>query len=407
MNDQRAQGSARDAALKIAKTLRGHGHVCYFAGGCVRDRLLGIEPDDYDIATDAVPERVVDIFSRAHGVGAAFGVVLVELQGRAIEVATFRTDGPYADSRHPSEVTFGTPEEDAQRRDFTINGLFEDPETGEVIDFVNGRADLEKGLLKAIGDPEHRFEEDHLRMIRAVRFAARFNFQIDPATEAAIVARTSNLKGVSRERIGHEIRRMFAHPNRCKAVHLLVRMGLDSILFSDTPEQVETTERLAKMPPTCVWIDALAAWILDRGSVLPPREIARAMAKNLVLSNHERDDLLELLTIRAFLIHEWDGLAIAGTKRLAARPLYSRAWALVKSEQSILAKRIDDELAPLIQEGLSPVRLISGDDLLVPGIAEGPLLGRILEQIYDAQLEGKISSSEEAIALARILAANP
>ena len=404
MNDQRVQGSARDAALKIAKTLRGHGHVCYFAGGCVRDRLLGIEPDDYDIATDAVPERVVDIFSRAHGVGAAFGVVLVELQGRAIEVATFRTDGPYADSRHPSEVTFGTPEEDAQRRDFTINGLFEDPETGEVIDFVNGRADLEKGLLKAIGDPEHRFEEDHLRMIRAVRFAARFNFQIDPATEAAIVARTSNLKGVSRERIGHEIRRMFAHPHRCEAATLLVRMGLDSAVFSNECQHPESIKRLAAMPPQCVWIDALTAWVLDRGSSMGPRDIAQMMAKNLILSNHERDELLELLTIREFLIDEWDDLAISGRKRLAARPLYSRAWTLVHSEDPALAERIEDDVAPLRGEGLSPTRLITGEDLLVSGIAEGPLLGRLLEQIYDAQLEGKVASFDEAMALARILA---
>ncbi len=404
MSGQRVQLSSREAALKVAERLREHGHLCYFAGGCVRDQLLGIEPDDYDIATDAVPERVLQIFPRARGVGAAFGVVLVDIDGRAIEVATFRTDGHYADSRHPSEVHVGTPEEDAQRRDFTINGLFEDPQSGEVIDFVNGRSDLEAGLLKAIGDPEHRFEEDHLRMIRAVRFASRFDFQIDSATERAIVARATRLEGVSRERIGHEMRRMFAHPNRCAAARLLQRMGLNSAVFSADFGDSSSIQRLAAMPPESVWIDALAAWILDQDTSLDPREIARLMAKNLVLSNHERDDLLDLLKIRSSLVHQWDGLEVAARKRLASGSLYSRASVLLKAEDPILAARIEDELAPLIVEGLSPPRLVGGEDLLASAIAEGPLLGRLLEQIYDAQLEGRIATFEEAMALARTLA---
>ena len=177
---------ARDAAVELALRLKAAGHEAFFAGGCVRDRLLGHEPEDYDIATSAVPSEVLALFPGSNEVGAHFGVVIAKHGGHHIEIATFRTDGSYRDGRRPESVTFSTPEEDARRRDFTINGLFEEPETGEVIDHVGGLADLKAGVIRAIGDPKARFTEDGLRLLRAVRFAARMGFTIEPQTDNAL-----------------------------------------------------------------------------------------------------------------------------------------------------------------------------------------------------------------------------
>src|SRR5919199_235347 len=176
----------RDDALAVLRRLRDAGHVAYFAGGCVRDLLLGLEPKDYDVATDAPPQRVRELFGNTQAVGQAFGVILVRHRRSQVEVATFRSDGAYLDGRRPSEVRFTTAEEDAQRRDFTINGLFSDPTEGRIIDYVGGQEDLKNKLLRAIGDPDRRFEEDHLRLLRAVRFAARFGLDIEPHTSDAI-----------------------------------------------------------------------------------------------------------------------------------------------------------------------------------------------------------------------------
>src|SRR3954449_7011506 len=178
--------SDREDAIAIVRRLREAGHVAYFAGGCVRDELLGIEPTDYDVATDAPPTRVRELFSNTQAVGAAFGVILVRHRKSVIEVATFRTDLAYRDGRRPEGVQFTTAEEDAKRRDFTINGLFLDPIENRVIDHVGGQEDLKKEIIRAIGDPNHRFEEDHLRLLRAIRFAARFQFEIEQETSAAL-----------------------------------------------------------------------------------------------------------------------------------------------------------------------------------------------------------------------------
>src|SRR5688572_13668746 len=199
--------STRQDALAVVQRLRGAGHVAYFAGGCVRDLLLGLEPKDYDVATDAPPDRVRELFKRTQAVGQAFGVILVRVGRSQVEVATFRTDGTYLDGRRPSEVRFTTAEEDARRRDFTINGLFLDPmENDRIIDYVGGQEDLAARRLRAIGDPAARFGEDHLRLLRAVRFAARFSLEIAPATAMAIESKASSLKGISPERIAEELR---------------------------------------------------------------------------------------------------------------------------------------------------------------------------------------------------------
>ena len=196
---------ARAAAVSLARRLKEAGYVALFAGGCVRDRLLGKDPKDYDIATSATPAQVMRVFPGSNEVGAHFGVVIAKTKGHHVEIATFRTDGSYHDGRRPASVTFSTPEEDAKRRDFTINGLFEDPESGEVIDHVGGRADLAAGVLRAIGDPAARFAEDSLRLMRAVRFAVTLGFDIEPATWAAMVDHADGLQRISPERIRDEL----------------------------------------------------------------------------------------------------------------------------------------------------------------------------------------------------------
>src|SRR5688572_27782573 len=197
--------STRQDALAVVRALRDVGHVAYFAGGCVRDLLLGLEPKDYDVATDAPPDRVRKLFKRTQAVGQAFGVILVRIGRSQVEVATFRAEGKYLDGRRPSEVRFTTAEEDAKRRDFTINGLFLDPLTDQVIDYVGGQADLKAKVIRAIGNPDERFEEDHLRLLRAVRFAARFGFEIEPATDAAIPRHAGHLVRISPERVAEEL----------------------------------------------------------------------------------------------------------------------------------------------------------------------------------------------------------
>src|SRR5438132_61390 len=201
--------STREDASAIVRRLRDAGHVAYFAGGCVRDMLLGLTPKDFDVATDAPPQRVRELFSNTQAVGAAFGVILVRHRTSVIEVATFRTDLQYKDGRRPEGVVFTTAEEDAKRRDFTINGLFMDPLDGDkVIDYVGGQEDLRSRTLRAIGEPNHRFEEDHLRLLRAVRFAARFDMTIEATTAQAIARHADHLKRISPERIAEELRMM-------------------------------------------------------------------------------------------------------------------------------------------------------------------------------------------------------
>ncbi|RYD46116.1 MAG: CCA tRNA nucleotidyltransferase, partial [Verrucomicrobiaceae bacterium] len=207
---------ARSTAVALAKRLKDEGHIAYFAGGCVRDRLLGKMPKDYDIATSAIPEQVLKLFPGSNEVGAHFGVVIAKSHGHHVEIATFRTDGSYRDGRRPETVSFSTPQEDSQRRDFTINGLFEDPETGEVIDFVGGQADLAAGILRAIGDPTARFAEDSLRLMRAVRFAVTLGFEIEPGTWAAMCEHADGLARISPERIRDEFSRMIVLPKRAR-----------------------------------------------------------------------------------------------------------------------------------------------------------------------------------------------
>jgi poly(A) polymerase len=395
----------RSAALRIAGSLIEAGHETYFAGGCVRDRLFGLSPTDIDIATAATPDLVREVFPRAKGVGASFGVMLVPSDGCSIEVATFRSDFAYEDGRRPGRVRYGTAEEDAQRRDFTINGLFEVPSDGRIVDLVGGRADIDARVLRAIGDPEARFEEDRLRMLRGVRFAARFDLAIEPATEAAISVRADRLGGVSRERVGQELRRMLADRGRVRAAAMVESTTLDrTVLGVPRSSEASGRFRLEAMPGSAPWIDALAAWELDRGTA---GDAVERLTPGLVLSNEETATLRALLETRRRLQEAWETLGVAARKRLAATPLFARSCDLLATEAPDLVAEIQRDTAVLRATGLAPTPLLTGEDLKEIGMEAGPAFGRILTEVYDAQLEGRVRGREDAILLARELGEPP
>lgn len=412
----------------IVRRLRDSGHVSYFAGGCVRDELLGLAPTDYDVATDAPPQRIQSLFKRTAEVGAAFGVVLVtpgKEEGAAdrvtVEVATFRSDGPYSDSRRPDVVTFSTPEADAKRRDFTVNALFLDPldETlrpgGRVIDFVGGEADLKRRVIRAVGDPEARLAEDHLRALRAVRFAARLGFKIDPTTQAAIAAHTRELRGVSRERIGEEMRKMLAHPSRARAVAMLEELGLDAPVLEEPARRTGLKLMHGLSAEGIGLAESLAAWALDRGLVITgPAAGAGSVAARLVaryrkalcLSNDERDRVIGVLETLAALEEHWDDAGVARQKRIVGGgSTFWSALALLGAREPVREAAVRRRVEELNASpgGIAPEPFVDGDDLIEEGLKPGPRFKVLLERVYDAQLEGRVRNKAEAIAAAREL----
>ena len=462
------ESSARHAAVEVVRTLRAAGHVAYFAGGCVRDALRGHAPQDYDIATDAPPPRVRELFKHSRFVGEAFGVVLVSMLGdrcdhmprdeaevldhpnargrykHQVEVATFRTEWGYEDGRRPSGVAFCDAETDARRRDFTVNGLFEDPlaasAEASIIDYVGGRDDLNRGVIRAIGDPHERFGEDYLRMLRAVRFAARMDFRLDRATAAAIQAHAPQLNRISRERIGQELEAMLAGPRPLRCVRLLRRLGLDGPVLEEISrhrgdDRAPTIALAARLSRGGAgdFPGMLAAWMIDRH--LPPAPLqAEAGAANLrgwlrnavtsfaaepassmiprwrnalCLNNEQRDALRDVILHLPVLLG-WEDLSVAQRKRLLARRIWPTLWLVARAlnwqlGMPALLVRIEHESASLFVEGVAPPRLLTGDGLVALGFKPGPKFGALLEAIYDAQLEKKIHTRDEAEALARQL----
>ncbi len=422
---------AREVAVGLIRTLRDAGHVAYLAGGCVRDELLGEHPKDYDVATDATPDRVQSLFRRTQSVGASFGVMLVHQDGVTVEVATFRRDGPYTDARRPDHVEFADAEGDARRRDFTINALFLDPldaqsgtsngsqpddaaskgtlttSAGRVIDYVGGLQDLKNKTIRAVGDPDARLREDHLRALRAVRFASRLGFTIDDATAEAIQRHATELKGVSRERVGDEIRRMITHPSRALAAWTLQYLGLDEPIFAKAT--TSAPKHLGRLDDAAPYPTCLAAWAIDRGSVVEATQIAGLVAHwrtALCLSNEERDALKSTLIGTGVLLREFSTLGVAAQKRAAASDWFHEALRLVAAESPESMVRIHRRVVQLVgtPSGLSPIPLLTGDDLILSGFRAGPAFQPILDGVYDAQLEDKITTKEQALALARELA---
>ncbi len=411
--------------MAVLRRLREAGHIAYFAGGCVRDELLGLSPKDYDIATDAPPPRVRELFTNTQAVGAAFGVILVRHGRSVVEVATFRTDLEYHDGRRPDGVKFASAQEDAKRRDFTINGIFLDPIENRVIDYVGGQADLAAKVLRAIGDPSHRFAEDHLRLLRAIRFASRFALQIDPATAAAITAHAHQLPRISPERIADELRRMLMPITRGDAFRLLRQFGLLGVLMRFLPEkQIHRPDEtfsllLALGPPshrdTISFGLALAALTLcfrmhASGSYelqdwLEPKQVRKsivAMRQTLRISNEEENAMAEVLGFAALLE---DNPKLALLKRFLAKPHASDARLLMSAlaRCGLMSDRLNallTRLAELERDEYAPAPLITGDDLTAAGASPGPSFKRALAEAYDAQLEGRVTTRDQAMQIA-------
>lgn len=402
----------RDAATHIVRVLGEAGHIAYFAGGCVRDELLDLVPTDYDVATDAIPTRIAELFPRTAHVGASFGVMLVKIGRVVVEVATFRADGEYSDKRRPDSVRFSSPEEDAQRRDFTVNALFLDPMvqardgSAAIIDHVGGVPDLSARVLRAVGNPDARLNEDHLRALRAARLAAKLEFTIDPATANAIRTHAAELAGVSRERIGEELRRMLAHPTRARAARLLRELALEApILNLRTSGDTTSFPRLTGLAPLdsmAVFPMALAAWILDLDLLNRVPDPAAQVRTSLCLAN---DDLALL---RAILAHhqvahaQWAAAGVAQRKRWASSRGFTEALEVVRTTNPGLASDVARQIEGLAQTfgGLAPPPLLDGDQLLRLGLSPGPAFKVILDRVYDAQLEGRVRDLAGASALA-------
>jgi poly(A) polymerase len=397
----------RAAAEKIVQRLREAGHTALLAGGCVRDLLLGVPPKDYDVVTDAPPSRVVELFRRTRTVGAKFGVVLVRIGGVDVEVATFRSEGAYTDGRHPDAVTFSGPQEDAQRRDFTINGMFYDPVTQSVLDYVGGQADLAARVVRAIGDPDRRFAEDHLRMLRAVRLAARLSFTIEPETFRAIRRHAAELRHISRERIRMELELILTHASRASAWSLLHESGLDAHLIPpaawDESGARAGAARLAALPPNAHLPTALAA-VLHDSSPAQAADLLHAAT----YSNKTVQCVAWLLESLPGLLQP-DELELADLKLLAADARFADLVQLARAEYLVLGRdlapleRMQARIAALDPASIAPARLVTGDDLLAWGVLAGPVYARVLDQVYRAQLNRAVATRDQALALARAL----
>lgn len=445
--------AAKQHAMDIARALRERGFQAYLVGGCVRDLLLGREPADYDVATDASPQQVMEIFPQTFAVGAQFGVVLVPVpraeSGESavspgekvpvVEVATFRSDIGYSDGRHPDEVRFSKdPREDVRRRDFTINGLLLDPITTEVLDFVGGREDLKAGVIRTIGEAEHRFAEDKLRMLRAVRFAARFEYKIDPAALAAIQRLAREIHQVSRERVREELTKMLTEGRAKRAFELLDESGLlkevlPEISATKGVEQppefhpegdvfVHTLLLLEKLPAGCSRTLAWGALLHDVGKpptfrVAPDRirfdghvevgvKMAAEICRRLRFSNDDTDQVLELVD---------NHMRFADVQRMKESTL-KKFLRLPEFDEHLELHRIDclssngivesyeytrEKLRALPPEAIRPEPLITGQDLIEAGYEPGPRFKEILGAVEDAQLEGRLATLQAAMEYVR------
>jgi len=388
--------------MEIVKALRAHGYQALFAGGCVRDMLLGRPAKDYDVATDAEPADVIRLFKRTLKVGAQFGVVIVLMDDQGIEVATFRSDAGYVDGRRPVEVRFTTAEQDALRRDFTVNGMFYDPVADQVIDYVGGQADLQRRVVRTIGDPADRFSEDYLRMLRAVRFSTQLGFSMDPATYSAICACAPKIVGISGERISMELEGILTCPGRAHGARALKETGLAAAIFPGMGGDAMQTAVgvLGRLRGRTSYPLALAALLVACRS----DEALRAL-KVLKLSRTQTKHVRFLLDRRGVLLQ--DPLSLADLKRLLAGPLFWDLYELQRAIQKAGAGpvgalvQVRRRVRSLAGVELRPEPLLNGHDLMRLGMAPGPGLGQLADQLYGAQLEGVLISVEQAKAWAK------
>jgi tRNA nucleotidyltransferase/poly(A) polymerase len=402
---------ARQFAVDVVRRLREGGHQSLWAGGCVRDQLMGQFPKDYDVATDAVPDRVRELFGkrRTIPIGASFGVITVlGPQGAGqIDVATFRRDAAYSDGRHPDSVLFSDAEHDAQRRDFTINGLFFDPLEDRVIDYVGGQADLSRQVIRAIGDPLARIAEDKLRMLRAVRFAARFDFAIEDRTLAAIKQQARELVIVSAERIATELRLILTHPNRARGIELLAETGLlevilpEAMMFLQSPDQWSRCIAVMAGLHAPTFSMALAALLREIVPSARNANLPRLVFERWKLSTDELTGVEMLLgeepIIRKARAQPWPKLQrILTAPRVDELLGYCEAVARVVDDSTAELEFCREKLA-LPTEVLNPPPLITGEDLKQLGIPSGPAYRELLDAVRDAQLRDEIQSRSQAL----------
>jgi putative nucleotidyltransferase with HDIG domain len=424
------------ARAVIAK-LRSVGHQAWLVGGCVRDLLLGCHPKDYDVATDARPDRLMDLFPKSGRVGAHFGVVLVRDAFSQVEVATFRSDDDYEDGRRPGSVRFEhDPQQDVLRRDFTINGLLMDPDTREVLDYVGGRADLERRVVRAIGDPVTRFREDHLRMLRAVRFAARLGFEIDAATFDAIRADHALIRRVSAERVRDELVRILTEGGARRGFELLDATGLLAEILPEVAAMKGVEQPPEYHPEGDVWAHtlllleqldrptatlALGALLHDVGK--PPTfriadrirfdghveegvQIAHDILTRLRFSRDEMQQV-EALVENHMKFKDVHQMRESTLKRFLRLPSFEEHLELHRLDVMSSNRRLEsydfvlDKLESLGEEHLKPPKLLTGADLIAAGYRPGPQFTEILKTVEDAQLEGKIQTAGEAMELVK------
>ena len=433
---------SRERADSICATLRRNGYQALLAGGCVRDLLLGRPPVDYDVATDALPDQVMALFRESIAVGAQFGVVFIPGDGCKVEVATFRSDGNYSDGRRPEQVVYAkTPEQDVKRRDFTINGLMMQPDGGEVLDFVGGQADLKAGVIRAIGEPEQRFSEDKLRLMRAVRFAARFGFAIEPETFAAIRHHAHEIGVVSAERVRDELTKLLTEGAARRGFELLDETGLLQQVLPEVAAMKGVEQPPQYHPEGDVWIhtllmldvlEARAASTLAWGVLLhdvgkPPTfapasgpgtrirfdghvevgaRMAERICRELRFSNDDTEQIEALVAnhLRFKDVHE---MRQATLKRFVRLPKFEEHLELhrldcLASHGSLEAYDfVQHFLAKTPPEQVRPPRLVTGDDLMGMGIPPGPRYKEILLAVEEAQLDGRFSDREGALQFAR------
>jgi poly(A) polymerase len=423
-------------ARRVVARLRDHGHTALYAGGCVRDMLLGSEPKDYDIATDAQPERVQELFRRTYDVGAHFGVVVVHEDGHEFQVATFRSDGVYVDGRRPTAVTFSNPQMDAERRDFTVNGMFFDPVAGEVIDYVQGQEDLKLRLLRAIGEPAARFREDRLRILRAIRFATVLGFEIEPTTWAAVCEHSPHIGEVSAERIREELVKILVHPNRVRGFDLLDQSGLLQEILPEMepmkgctqPEQfhpegdvfTHTRLMLELLPAEPVSVSLVFSVLLHDIAKPPTRtvdpdgrirfnghdklgaQMTAEIMERLRFSRGEIEATSEAV-LQHMVFKDVKEMRVAKLRRFMARSGFEEelelhrvdctsSHGMLDNYEFLRAKREEFANEPLI-----PPPLVNGRDLIDLGFQPGPQFKEILEAVQSRQLEGALTTPEQAL----------
>ncbi|MBN1902957.1 CCA tRNA nucleotidyltransferase [Candidatus Sumerlaeota bacterium] len=438
MNLELSKNPKEKAALRIIRKLKKSGYKAYFVGGCIRNKILNLPLEDIDIATNALPDVLMSLFPRTLSVGAHFGVILVLDKDIATEVATFRSDGIYLDNRHPSEVHFSDPQKDAMRRDFTINALFWDPTTGELLDFVHGQKDIEKKIVRCIGKPEDRFMEDALRLLRAVRFAARFQFRIEEKTWNAMKRRSHLIQQISADRIREELIKILTGPNRGASLDLLERSGLlakilpeaqalkgvrqpeafhpEGDCFEHTRLALEwlrnPTPTLAfgcllhdiGKPPTYTETDR----IRFNGHCKVGEKMAGQICRRLKFSNADRTAIMDLVarhmhfvsvpemktgTLRRFLSHPniMEDLELHRADCLASHGDFSNYTFCMEKIREFHSEKKE----------FIPPPLLTGEDLKKEGYKPGPLFKKILNRIQEAQLEGEIDTREKALELVK------